>query len=210
MIVAGEIKPGERINEQQLAIRFNVSRGPLREAVRALEGLGLVELSPNRGAFVRRLGVEEVRELYDIRAALFALAGKLMAERATPAEIASLWEMLEGMERAAENRDFDAYYPLNLAFHEAIVDGSGNRSLAQQYRAFVRTLTLFRVRSLVQGGGLAISNREHREMVSAIAARDATWAHEAHWRHVTSAKDRLLRVVRMEQARGANAPKDSG
>jgi DNA-binding GntR family transcriptional regulator len=200
MIMAGEIKPGERVNEQQLAQRFNVSRGPVREAVRALEGGGLVEASPNRGAFVRRLSVDEVRELYDIRAALFGLAGKLMAERATPDEIARLETALGEMELAAEARDFDAYYPLNLAFHEMIVDGSGNRTLAGQYRAFVKTLNLFRARSLVQGGGLAVSNREHREMVAAIAARDPTWAHEAHWRHVASAKDRLLRVVRAEQA----------
>ncbi len=199
MIMAGEIRPGERINEQQLALRFNVSRGPVREAVRALEGGGLVEASPNRGVFVRRLTVDEVRELYDIRAALFGLAGKLMAERATPDEVARLEAQLAGMERAAESRDFDAYYPLNLAFHGFIVDGSGNRTLANQYRAFVKTLTLFRTRSLVQGGGLAVSNREHREMVAAIAARDPTWAHEAHWRHVASAKDRLLRVVRAEQ-----------
>jgi DNA-binding GntR family transcriptional regulator len=200
MIMAGEIKPGERINEQQLAQRFSVSRGPIREAVRALEGSGLVEASPNRGVFVRRLTVDEVRELYDIRAALFGLAGKLMAERATAADVARLEQAVIAMERAAEARDFDAYYPLNLAFHEAIVEGAGNRTLANQYRAFVKTLTLFRARSLVQGGGLAVSNREHREMVSAIAARDGTWAHEAHWRHVASAKDRLLRVVRTEQA----------
>ncbi|MGL4243212.1 MAG: FCD domain-containing protein [Beijerinckiaceae bacterium] len=210
MIMAGEIRPGERINEQQLAQRFNVSRGPIREAVRALEGGGLVEASPNRGVFVRRLGVDEVRELYDIRAALFGLAGKLMAERATPQEVARLEELLSAMERAADARDFDAYYPLNLAFHEAIVDGSGNRTLANQYRSFVRTLTLFRARSLVQGGGLAVSNREHREMVSAIAARDPTWAHEAHWRHVAAAKDRLLRVVRAEQAAAEKSGTDRG
>lgn len=198
MIMAGEIKPGERVNEQQLAQRFNVSRGPVREAVRALEGGGLVEASPNRGVFVRRLTVDEVRELYDIRAALFGLAGKLMAERATADEIMRLEDALAAMEQAARMRDFDAYYPLNIAFHEMILEGSGNRTLANQYRAFVKTLNLFRARSLVQGGGLAVSNREHREMVSAIAARDGTWAHEAHWRHVSSAKDRLLKVVRAE------------
>jgi DNA-binding GntR family transcriptional regulator len=199
-ILDGTLKPGSRINEQQLAQRHGVSRGPIREAVRALEGAGLVRSVPNRGVFVRRLSVPEVRELYDIRAALFGLAGRLFAGRATAAEIERLEELLAQMETAAAERDFDAYYPLNLAFHELIVDGSGNRTLAEQYRTFVKTLNLFRARSLVQGGGLAVSNREHREMVAAIAAHDPTWAQEAHWRHVSAAKDRLLAVVRTETA----------
>ncbi len=204
LVISGDLKPGARINENQLAMRFGVSRGPIREAVRALEGAGLLVAVPNRGVFVRRLTVDEVREVYDVRAALFGLAGKLMAERASPAEVAQLEAMLRAMEAAAERRDFDAYYPINLEFHGAIVDGSGNRTLAAQYRAFVRTLNLFRARSLVQGGGLAVSNREHREMVAAIAARDPTWAHDAHWRHVVAAKDRLLAVVRAEQNDASN------
>jgi DNA-binding GntR family transcriptional regulator len=198
MIVSGQMRPGERLNEQQLAQRFGVSRGPIREAIRALEGAGFVEAVTNRGVFVRQLTMAEVRELYDVRAALFGLAGRLLAERATDDIIARLQDMLSAMEQAAEVRDFDAYYPLNLTFHEAIVDGSGNATLAAQYRAFVKRLNLFRARSLVQGGGLAVSNREHRDMVAAIVARDPGWAHEAHWRHVASAKDRLLKVVRTE------------
>jgi DNA-binding GntR family transcriptional regulator len=198
MILSGQMKPGERLNEQQLAQRFGVSRGPIREAVRALEGAGYVEAVTNKGVFVRQVTMAEVRELYDVRAALFGLAGRLLAERASDAIIAKLERMLGAMEQAAAARDFDAYYPLNLAFHEAIVDGSGNATLAAQYRAFVKRLNLFRARSLVQGGGLAVSNREHREMVAAIAARDAGWAQEAHWRHVASAKDRLLKLVRSE------------
>jgi DNA-binding GntR family transcriptional regulator len=205
MILGGEMRPGERLNEQQLAQRFGVSRGPIREAVRALEGAGFVEAVTNKGVFVRQLTVAEVRELYDVRAALFGLAGRLLAERATEAVIAHLESLLEAMERAAAARDFDTYYPLNLAFHEAIVVGSGNTTLAGQYRAFVKRLNLFRARSLVQGGGLAVSNREHREMVAAIAARDAGWAHEAHWRHVSAAKDRLLKVVRTEAAMASRA-----
>jgi DNA-binding GntR family transcriptional regulator len=205
MIVNGQMKPGERLNEQQLAQSFGVSRGPIREAVRALEGAGFVEAVTNKGVFVRQVTVAEVRELYDVRAALFGLAGRLLAERADKGIIERLEALLATMEQAAASRDFDAYYPLNLTFHETIVDGSGNQTLAAQYRAFVKRLTLFRARSLVQGGGLAVSNREHREMVSAIAAQDPGWAQEAHWRHVASAKDRLLKVVRTEAGNASGA-----
>jgi DNA-binding GntR family transcriptional regulator len=198
MIVTGQMRPGERLNEQQLAQRFGVSRGPIREAVRALEGAGFVEAVTNRGVFVRQLTVSEVRELYDVRAALFGLAGRLVAERANDVVVEKLEKLLAAMEQAAAQFDFEAYYPLNLTFHETIIEGSGNQTLAVQYRAFVKRLNLFRARSLVQGGGLAVSNREHREMVSAIAARDPVWAMEAHSRHVSAAKDRLLKVVRAE------------
>jgi DNA-binding GntR family transcriptional regulator len=204
LILNGEIAPGRKINENQLALRFGTSRGPIREALRSLEGSGLVETIPNRGAFVRSMSVEEVREIYEVRAALFALAGRLLAERATPQVVTALDGFIQRMEQATQEHDFDRYYPLNLEFHAFILDACGNATLARQYRAFVQRLTLFRARSLVQGGGLNVSNREHREMVDAIRARDPDWAHEAHWRHVTNARNRLLAVVR-EQQRTAEA-----
>lgn len=200
LILAGTIQPGERINENQLAARFGTSRGPIREAIRALEGAGMVEAIPNRGVFVRTLSVGEVREVYDVRAALFGLAGRLMADRATSGDVETLDDFIARMEAAASALDFESYYPLNLAFHAFILDACGNATLAAEYKAFVKRLTLFRARSLVQGGGLGVSNREHREMVEAVRARDAQWAHDAHWRHVINAKNRLLAVVRAEEA----------
>ncbi|MBM6583689.1 FCD domain-containing protein [Microvirga sp. BT689] len=195
LILSGSFAPGERINEFKLASVLGTSRGPIREAIRALEGSGLIISVRNRGSFIRRLSVQEVREVYEIRSALFGLAGKLLAKRVTADQLQRLNRFVAEMEEASSQRNFEAYYPLNLAFHEFIVDSAGNAMLAQQYRSFVKKLHLFRARSLVQGGGLAVSNEEHREIVAAIAARDPAWAHEAHWRHVTSARDRLLSVV---------------
>lgn len=196
MIMAGEIAPGDRINENQLALRFGTSRGPIREALRALEAGGLVELRPNRGVFVRRLSLEEACDIYAVRAALFGLAGRLCAERLGRAEVANLKRQVTAMDKAAKAKDFDAYYPLNLRLHEFIVDHSGNATLASHYRDLVKMLHLFRARSLVQGGGLAISNSEHGAMVEAIAARDAERAHRAHFDHVMQARTRLLSAER--------------
>ncbi|WP_134494515.1 FCD domain-containing protein [Microvirga pakistanensis] len=200
LILNGSFAPGERINENKLASELGTSRGPIREAIRALEGTGLVVSIRNRGSFIRRLSVQEVREVYEVRSALFGLAGKLLAERITEDQLQRLTRFVVEMEEASKRRDFEAYYPLNLAFHEFIVDSAGNTMLAQQYRTFVKKLHLFRARSLVQGGGLTVSNTEHREMLSAVAARDPVWSHEAHCRHVTSARDRLLSVVKAEDA----------
>ncbi len=192
MIMAGEIAPGDRINENQLALRFGTSRGPIREALRALEAGGLVELKPNRGVFVRSISVAEACDIYAVRAALFGLAGRLCAERLTAEQIADLKRQIVAMETAAKKKDFDAYYPLNLGLHEFIIDHSGNVVLASHYRDLVKLLHLFRTRSLVQGGGLAISNNEHHEMVEAIAARDGERAHRAHFDHVMRARERLV------------------
>ena len=191
MIMAGEIAPGDRVNENQLALRFGTSRGPIREALRSLEAGGLVELKPNRGVFVRSISLTEACAIYDVRAALFGLAGRLCAQQLTVAQVNELKECVSAMEKAAAAKDFDSYYPLNLKLHEFIIDHSGNGVLASHYRDLVKMLHLFRARSLVQGGGLAISNSEHREMVDAISSKDGERAHRAHFAHVMRARERL-------------------
>lgn len=200
LIVSGELPPGDRINEIQLSRRFGTSRGPIREATRSLEAKGLVEVVRNRGVFIRRLTLEEAIEIYDLRCALFGLAGRLLAARIDHRTLEHLNEALGKMDAAAEERDFDSYYPLNLAFHNFIVEHAGNATLAREYGAMVKKLHLFRARSLVQGGGLAVSNSEHREIVDALASGDAERAHAACWRHVERAKHRMLAAVEASAA----------
>mgnify|MGYP003571212631 FL=1 len=195
LIVEGELAPGERLNEIQLASRFGTSRGPLREATRSLEAKGFVEVIRNRGVFVRQLSIEEALEVYDVRAALFGLAGRLLAQKMNDELLAKLNRQLDAMEAAAAKSDFETYYPLNLEFHRTIVESAGNKSLLAEYLRFVKKMHLFRAKSLVQGGGLAVSNREHREMVDALASGDVERAHATHWRHVERAKARLLAAL---------------
>ncbi|MGE0005418.1 MAG: FCD domain-containing protein [Parvibaculaceae bacterium] len=194
LILSGAFAGGERLNENALAARFKVSRGPVREACRALAEKGLLELVPNRGLFIRRLSRQDAEDLYDIRAGLFALAARLLAPRITAAELAHMEELTTEMDRAADARSLDDYYPLNLAFHEALLDGSGNRRLVGEYRKLIKELHLFRARGLLQGGGLTVSNEEHREIVAALRRHDPIAAHEAAFRHVQNGKARMLSV----------------
>ncbi len=196
LIIEGTLAPGERLNEIQLAARFGTSRGPLREAMSGLAAKGFVGVIRNRGFFVRELSVEEALEIYDVRAALFGLAGRLLAQKMNDEVLAKLNASLEAMETAARAGDFESYYPLNLEFHQTIVQSTGNAALLAEYQRFVKKMHLFRAKSLVQGGGLAVSNREHREMVDALASGDVERAHAAHWRHVERAKARMLAAVR--------------
>lgn len=191
MILKGAIKPNERLNELQLANRFGTSRGPLREALRSLQGKGLVHFVRNRGVFVRAISPEEALEIYDLRAALFGLAGRLLADLVNDEMLVTLEDFLTRMDAASENRDFSAYYPLNLAFHDYLVGSTGNQLLLREYKMFVEKLHLCRGRGLVQAGGLSVSNREHREMVDAIAAGNRERAFEAFFRHVERAKHRF-------------------
>lgn len=191
MILKGQIGPGERLNELQLSNRFGTSRGPLREALRGLQGKGLLHSVRNRGVFVRAISSEEALEIYDLRAALFALAGRLLADLVNDAMLETLDDYLSRMDTASEARDFVAYYPINLAFHDYLVVSTGNQLLQREYKSFVDKLHLCRSRGLVQAGGLSVSNREHREMVDAIAAGNRARAFEAFFRHVERAKQRF-------------------
>ncbi len=205
-VLSGELAPGGHVNENALSGRFGVSRGPIREALRALEAAGLVHSIPNRGFFVRRLDLEEAAHIYDVRAALFGLAGETLATSATQQVIAGLNRHIADMERAAEERDFDAYYPLNLAFHRFIIESTGNPVLADYYLDLVKQMHLFRARSLGPGGGLAVSNAEHREMVAAVTRRDPLASRQAFTNHVIFAKRRLLAAEQTDtQAKGAGS-----
>lgn len=195
LILTGELKPGERLNEIQLAARFGTSRGPLREATRSLQGKGLVDVIRNRGVFVRALSPREALEIYDVRAALFGLAGRLLVDRLDDRMLSELNTLLDRMDEVAEARDFDRYYPENLRFHEYLVTATGNVTLEREYKSFVNKLHLFRARNLVQSGGLAVSNREHRAMVDALASGSRERAQEAFFRHVERAKMRVSETL---------------
>jgi DNA-binding GntR family transcriptional regulator len=193
MILDGSFGAGERINENALAARFGVSRGPVREACRALAELGFVELIPNRGVFIRRIDRREAEQLYDVRAGLTGLAARLLAQTVTDAQLAILDSLLDRMDLSGLS--LDGYYPLNLQFHDCMIEFTGNERLIAAYRQLIKELHLFRARGLVQGGGLAVSNAEHRDMVEAIRARDAVRAFEIAYSHVENGKARMLAAL---------------
>ncbi len=109
MILEGEIAVGERLNESLLAVRLGVSRGPIREAIRALEESGLVRLEKNRGVFVREISVEEADAIYDVREALEELVGRKLAKRVGKADLKDLHTLLDDMDKATKSRRADRY-----------------------------------------------------------------------------------------------------
>ena len=128
-ILSGEFEPGTKLSEGNIAFLFSVSRGPVREAFRALESAGLLRVEKNRGVYVRQVSVEEADEIYEVRAGIDELIGRLLAERITPAQVADLRAQLRKMQSQAKAHDVAAYYPLNVRFHESLAEFTGNRAL---------------------------------------------------------------------------------
>lgn len=195
MILSGELAPGARLNEKAVADKLSVSRGPVREACRALAELGFVRLIPNRGVFIQKLTKADAIEVYDLRAGLTGLAAQLLAPLLTDEHAGRLQGFVDEMEQAAENADFARFYPVNLEFHDYIVRATGNARLTRLYRGLVKEFHLFRTHGLVQRASLLESNREHRDIVAALQARDGLQAYLVSARHVGNGKARMLRAL---------------
>lgn len=155
-----------------------------------------MEVQVNRGTFVRQIGMKEALEIYEVRSALFGLAGQLLSQAPSPPLLARLRALLERMDAASDN--LDAYYPLNVEFHAALVDNSGNSHLAATYHALAKQLHLFRRRGLVPRESMKVSNREHWAMFEAIARGDADAAQKLMQAHIRAGKGRLIKMTRAE------------
>lgn len=206
-ILAGEILPGEKLNEADVAEGLRVSRGPVREAFRALEQAGLVRTEKNRGVFVRSLSHFEADELYEVRAGLDALIGRLAAQRCTAPQLAELRELLRGMQKAARTRNVDEYYPLNVRFHDLLAELTGNATLLATYRRLVNELHLYRRETLAHGSdSFPTSTHEHLAIVEAIARRDGPEAARLLYEHAMESRERLHRTLDRTQPAAMPTP----
>ncbi|WBV45119.1 GntR family transcriptional regulator [Pseudoroseomonas cervicalis] len=191
MILDGRAAAGSRLNEQALAARLGVSRGPVREAIRGLEHQGLVITVVNQGSYVRKLSAEEALELYDLRALLTGEVCATLATTRPAAAEARLAALVAAMEAAAAQDDAPGYYALNIEFHAALFEhGAGAR--AQRIHADLgKELTLFRRRALVQPEKMRESNAEHAAILAALRAGDAAAARLAGEAHIRGGKRRF-------------------
>ncbi len=199
LILAGELDAGQQIKEVAIAERLGVGRSSVREALRALEAAGMVRTEKNRGAFVRVVSEIEAREMYVVREQLEGLAGELLAPRISDAEVAELRAYVDELEAYLDPGRFQQYFPLNLKFHRRIFEMAGNGRLTEMYRRLTNELHTVRRNGLLHGGGLQVSNIEHRRIVDALAARDPAAAASALRAHV-AAGDRRRRVPESERS----------
>ncbi|MEW6672281.1 MAG: GntR family transcriptional regulator [Thermodesulfobacteriota bacterium] len=202
MILSGKLKPGERINESQLSSELGISRAPIREACRQLEKRGIVEVKARRGSFVYEIDVNEVIELYDIRAAIDALAAEKAAVQRTRKELNGLKVFLNNMAEAIAAGDFQNYFKSNIDFHIGIVRISRNNNLFSLIEGVYNKASLCRKTNLSFQKRVAISYGQHKEILDAIEARNPDEASRLMKHHVLDAKNVLLASL-AETERGA-------
>lgn len=201
MLVEGQIAPGAKLNERELSELLQVSRTPLREAIKMLAAEGLVELLPNRGAVVRGPSAREIREAYEVRAELEGLAARLAAERISDRDLVRLREaqtlfrksvttlIARRARRAVPWKDESVWVQANDLFHQAILDAAGNgrlnHTIADLHRSFPRDLTWT---ALSQSSRLLEENvDQHDAILEAIERRSPEEARRRMVDHVRSA-----------------------
>jgi DNA-binding GntR family transcriptional regulator len=183
-VFSGEFAPGARLDEQQLAQRFAVSRTPVREALRLLATSGLITVKPRRGAFVTAVSPAELEELFVAMGELEATCARLAAMSMAPTERRRLEMLHERMGELAELDDTAAFAEANHAFHTMIYAGAHNIVIADMTAALRRRLAPYRRVQFNLEGRPPRSHSEHGVVVRAIVTGDANAAHAAMLQHV--------------------------
>lgn len=198
-ILNGRIAPGERIVEMRIAQQFGVSQAPVREALRDLDLLGFVVSSPFRGALVRQISVEELLQLYPIRAVLEGLAAREAAPRIDAPTLKKLERLLATMRAAAARDDHRRQVEADFAFHLTIVEASGNRLLQQIWDRMRLTTTTFLTVSKSHHSLHEIVER-HTAVVEALRTRNPDAAERALRLHIEEPGEWMRAALEQESA----------
>ena len=196
MLVENRIAPGAKLNERELSAVLNVSRTPLREAIKMLAAEGLVELLPNRGAIAVQLSEADVLNTFEVMAGLEAQSGELAAQRVTESELLEIKAMHFEMMAAYTRHDLPTYYRLNAAIHGAINMAARNPVLTATYRQVNARLQALRFRSNQNDDKWKLAVKEHEQMIEALSARDSIAMRTVLLRHLTNKRDVVIAQLR--------------
>ncbi|MES1927081.1 GntR family transcriptional regulator [Salinisphaera sp. T31B1] len=200
-IQSGNLQPGTRVREVEIAERLGISRTPAREAIRRLESDGLVSFVPRHGAVISKLDHQETMELYDLREILEGSAAGFAARHASPAEIEELDELISA--EPAIGDDPNRLADLNRIFHASLYRAAHNRFLERALLGLRDSMTLLGGTSLRVTGRFETAHHEHRAIVAAIAARDPQAADTAARDHIRNAQRARLKLMREHLVLGA-------
>ena len=198
-ILKGQLAPGERLMEIQLAEELGVSRTPVREAIRKLELEGLVLMVPRKGAYVASFSMKDVVEVFEIRGAVEGLSAALAAERITDQELEELERHLVKSSELINLADLEGMVEVDTGFHQILYQASRNQRLAQIINNLREQIQRFRQTSLSYPGRMRMALSEHREIVDAISARDPELARKLAQDHIESAENSMMQVIRTEK-----------
>lgn len=196
-IEKGDLRPGDRMLETELASRFGVSRTPIREAIRRLETDGLVVHKPRIGAVVRVLTQQEIVELYEMRIVLEATAAQMAAKHCSNAETRTLQDLNDQM--LAHSKDPFAVATLNRKFHTCIFNAARNRFLAQSYNSLSYSLILLGKTTLETDERVQNVYAQHEAIIGALISGDIEIASEVMRLHMETSLDHRLKVLQIAE-----------
>lgn len=195
MILDGTLPPGERLDEMDLAKRFGLSRTPVREAIKSLLAIGLVETRGRQGTHVAILSIPALIEMFDVMASLEGLCAKLAARRANPSERAAMRAMHAQLITAYEAGDPVVFYKVNQDFHDLLYTAAHTHFIADQAIQLRRRIGAYRLRATYQPGRMLSTLSEHVRIMDAIDAGDPDGAQKAASDHVQLLGDQLTDFI---------------
>jgi DNA-binding GntR family transcriptional regulator len=203
-IIAGQLRPGERMMEIQMAEEMGVSRTPVREAIRKLELEGLVVMVPRKGAYVAGLSLKDMTDVFEIRRALEGLAAELAAERISDDELEEMERYLIKIAKDIESGDVHKVVETDTDFHSLLYKSSRNSRLSQIISNLREQIQRFRTTSLSSPGRMKSALEEHRKIVEAIATRDGELARKITQEHIENAENSLMEIIQKDPQYGGD------
>src|SRR3954469_11273620 len=201
LIFLGELMPGTFLDEVRIAEQLQISRTPLREALKVLCAEGLVRHEPRRGSFVNEVTDQDLDEIFPVLALLEGRCAREAALQASDADLQQLEALHDKLNRHAKARRINDYYAANFTIHEAIITLANNRWLAQVIGDLRKILKLARLQQLHAPGRLEQSLSEHMAVFAALKARDPEGVEAAMRTHLTRQREALRNIARNQRAR---------
>ena len=184
MIMTSQLKEGDKINENELCASMGISKTPLREALRVLSAEGLISLVPNRGSFVTKPTIGEIKEMFEVMSVLEGVCARAAAARMDAAALDTVEQLHAKLEQEYTSRDQKEYIRINNQYHKFIQQLAGNRTLNQIVNGLREKILLYRFQSLNLPGRFDASIKEHRELLEAFRQKSAQQAERIMKKHL--------------------------
>jgi DNA-binding GntR family transcriptional regulator len=200
-IFSGDFAPGAFVDEVAVCEQLQISRTPLREALKVLASEGLVRQEPRRGSFINEVTEQDLDEIFPVIALLEGRCAHEAAMKASDADLAALMILHERLQKSAKASRINDYYEANFAIHEAIILLANNKWLAQVIGDLRKILKLARLQQLHAPGRLQQSLSEHMAVFAALQARDPQGAEAAMRTHLTRQREALRELARNQRSK---------
>jgi len=203
-IISGALPPGARITEEELAEQLGVSRTPIREAMKSLAKVELIELLPRRGAYVRQLSQVDLNEIYEIREILEGMVARLALDHVTREDLESLKEKIASCRRDLAEGRAESFLDADESLHSLLLERCPNVRLRKMLKSLNNLVRYFRVQVAKDIGRAAEAVEEHDAIISALEARDADALEAAAKNHIRITRERTLADIHFGATKGWN------